>query len=406
MSKMNFLPVILGTDTNAYGMARSFHEEYGIKSKVIGSRLLCMCQDSTIVEPVIINGFLEEEIFLQEIIKCAIKFKDISDNLLLIACSDSYAELIIKNKEELSKYYKFSYTSEDMMNKLQNKASFYQICEEYGLDYPSTIIIDPDTDRNLNIDYTYPLVLKPANSIEFFNTHFEGKKKAYIIDSYDELIETINVIYSTEYQSKLIIQEFIPGDDTAMRVLNAYCNQHSKVKMMCLGHPVLEDYSPELIGNYVAIISEYNDEIYKQFQKFLEKIGHVGFANFDIKYDRRDGKFKVFEINLRQGRSSFFATASGYNLAKYLVDDLVYGNDLSTDYGNEEHLWLSVPKKVALKYIENAEIKVKIKELIKKNKFSYSLYYNKDKNLIRNLRCYRYYAKHKESYAKYFIKKK
>ena len=36
-----------------------------------------------------------------------------------------------------------------------------------------------------------------------------------------------------------------------MRVLNAYVDQNHQVRMMCLGHPLLEDPSPEAIGNWL-----------------------------------------------------------------------------------------------------------------------------------------------------------
>ena len=45
-----FLPVILGTDANAYGIAKSFHKEYGITSLSLGKAPLLETKKSNIVK--------------------------------------------------------------------------------------------------------------------------------------------------------------------------------------------------------------------------------------------------------------------------------------------------------------------------------------------------------------------
>ena len=44
-------------------------------------------------------------------------------------------------------------------------------------------------------------------------------------------------------------------------------------------------------------------------------------------------------MNLRQGRSSYFVTAAGYNLAKWLVDDVIYHKDMPCTVAKKKVLW-------------------------------------------------------------------
>ena len=49
LGKPDFIPVLLGSDVNVYGMARSFHEAYGIPSVAVGKARLNATSNSRIV---------------------------------------------------------------------------------------------------------------------------------------------------------------------------------------------------------------------------------------------------------------------------------------------------------------------------------------------------------------------
>lgn len=398
-----FLPVLLGTDSNVYGMARSFHEEYGIVSVSFGAGNLVETQNSKIVNVNTINNFLNEKVFCDTLIKFGKKNIKKYKKLLLIAGGDNYMSLIIENKEKLEKYYVIPYIDEKLKNKLENKASFYKICEKYNIDYPATYVCKLGSDK-LSKNINYPVAVKAADSVTYALCDFKNKKKSYKANDLEELKMIIKSMRDGNYKEDIIIQDFIPGDDSCMYVLNSYSNSKGKVKMMCLGNCVLEDYTPKGIGNYNAIISTYNKEIYETIEKFLNEIGYVGYSNFDFKYDYRDKKYKAFEINIRQGRSSYFTTAAGFNLAKYLVEDYVYEKDEKTVYNKNKFLWLAVPIGVLKKYTNNDSLK-KVKELLSKKSYAYTLLYKKDFSFKRYLKIKYVYLKKYKEYKKYFNKR-
>ena len=83
-------------------------------------------------------------------------------------------------------------------------------------------------------------------------------KKVYTAASPGEAEIVIRRIYASGYPEKIILQDMIPGDDSHMRVLTAYSDQNGKVRMMCLGHVLLEEHTPKGLGNHCAIITELN----------------------------------------------------------------------------------------------------------------------------------------------------
>lgn len=411
----DFTPILLGSDFNVYGMARSFYEMFHKPVKAFAQRELAPTRFTKIVDLELIDGFAEDPVWIEEMLKIKERYRDHEEPVILIGCGDGYAELIVRHKKELEDVFVCPYIDVDMLHQLNNKENFYKICEKYDLPYPKTQIITKemhDSGEKIEQPFDYPVALKPANSIAWLDVKFEGRKKAFRIQSREEFDRIVDLSYTNGYTGDFILQDFIPGDDSNMRVLNAYVDQDHKVKMMCLGHPLLEDPAPSAIGNYVAIMPEYNQEIYDTIQKFLEEIKFTGYANFDMKYDVRDGKYKLFEINLRQGRSSFFVTLNGYNLAQWVVRDYVTGElkDAKTLYCNEHNdhaaLWLGVPVKTFKKYARENEAKERALELIKENRYGTTYEYSEDMNPKRWLLIKWMNHNYVKNFARYFAENK
>lgn len=377
-----FEVVLVGTDINAYYMARNFHEEYNIKSYVIGRVPMLFTSLSNIINLTIVPSLIEEDVFVKELIKLAKKINN--KKIILVGCNDDYVSLIIKNRKELSKYYLFNYTNMDLFNLLVNKELFYQ---EYGdiLDIPKTYIYD--VNLNLNRDkvneFRYPVIIKPSNIIKYHQCEFPEQAKIYKLNNILEVENIIDTIRSSGYDDKLIIQEFIPGDDTRLFDSVFYVSSKGNVQLQSFGQIGLQEHTKTGIGNLTVLINGYNefnntDIVRDKLKEFLEKIKFNGICEFDLKYDERDKKFKVFEINARQARSSYYLTACGYNLAKYLVLDLIENKDSEFVFIDNKLALSFVPVFVIRHFINNKKYKEQFLKLKKEGLYVNPLVYKKD----------------------------
>ena len=409
-TRKDFLPIILGSDENAYGTVRLFREAYGIRPLLLCTHRLIPTMDSNLFDLMAIPRFDSDEVFVPELKRVLKDKNEQYQSLLVIACSDYYAHMMAVHYDEFDGMIANRFADASLLQRLDAKDSFYAICEQYGLDYPKTYIAEPE-DRETAPDhmgFSFPIVVKPENSnaVEYLHCRFEGKKKVYFFRDRAEYDAVIAALNQSGYRGKLILQEFIPGGDDAMRVMNTYSDNEGRVRFQCLGQPVLEEYSPATLGNYAAIISRSDMVLYQRIENFLNAIGYVGFANFDIKYDSRTGRYLLFEINGRPGRSSFFVRAAGHNMMKILADTTVAGKSFDGVIRNDTvALWTAVPKGVLMKYVSSPALKQEIAFLWKAGRMERTLFSPEEKSLKRKLRVMRYYLGYFKSYKRYYFDK-
>ena len=374
-NSLSFQPLLFGGDINVYSVARAFHEAYGIKSIAYGKYYTFPCSHSSIIEYRTCRDNDDPAMFLKNVEKVCAEFPD--KTILVMGCGDSYVQLAAHLKDQMPKNAIAPYIDGDLLDSLINKEHFYELCDKHGIDHPATFIYDKSMGHDFTLPLSAPYIAKPADSVAYWEHEFEGIKKVYICQSWEELLEALDAVYAAGYPDHMILQEFIPGDDTYMRVMTNYSDKNGKVKLMCLGHVLLEEHSPHGIGNHAVIITEHDEPLALKIKQLLEDLNYTGFSNFDIKYDSRDGKYKLFEINCRQGRSNYYVTGAGYNIAKLLVEDRLEGKELPFLITKNESLWRMVPKNVAFKFVPKSYHK-KMKQLLRAGAGTHSLEYTKD----------------------------
>ncbi|MBE6910848.1 MAG: hypothetical protein E7474_14950 [Ruminococcaceae bacterium] len=405
MAKKDFLPIILGSDENAYGTARLFCEAYDVRPLLLCTVALSPARSSKMFDVEVFHDFELDEVFPDALLgvlrRCAAEY----EKLLVIPCSDYYTALLCRYADRFEGLIANRFNPYNMLETFDTKDRFYALCAAHGLDYPKTAVCAPEERESVldRLPFDFPIVVKPENSnaTEYLRCHFEGQKKVFFFDTREQYLAMIANMNRSDYRGKLILQEFVPGGDGAMRVLNSYSDADGRVRAMCLGQPVLEYYDPKSVGNYAAILSRGDYALYEKIQTFLEEIGYVGFANIDMKFDRRTGRYLLFEINPRLGRSSYFVRSAGINMMKLLADDVVYGKRAKCVYNEAVALWSNVPRGILNRYVTDPALRKEIAGL----KMDRTLKNPADFNLKRAYRIARVDLAQYKLYRQYYFDK-
>lgn len=355
---------------------------------------------SHICEDVYREGLENKETLLKVLQEVGEQHHD--KKLIIFGCGDWYVRMIIENKELLSQYYVIPYIDEELMNQIVLKDKFYEILTELDIPHPDTFVYDCKEKTPLTYDFEYPIIAKTANSALYHYAKFPGKKKVFKFNSKDELEQMLDNLSTSSYDYKFLIQDFIPGEDSNMRVLTCYSDQNAKVRFAAFGHVLLEEHTPTALGNPCCIINEVEKVAVEQATRFLEHIGYTGFSNFDLKYDPRDNQFKFFEINIRLGRSNFYITGSGFNTVKLIVDDLIYNKEIPYTIADKENLFTFVPKSVIKKYVKDDTMRSKALNLMKEGKWCNPLFYKSDKSIKHNIYSRIAFFNQNNKFKKYF----
>ncbi|MDU0347604.1 carboxylate--amine ligase [Actinomyces sp. MRS3W] len=361
-ARPDLLPVVIGGDIGAYALARQLHDATGQRVKLLSA---------SPIEAIVLSAYIdvvprsaEDEDALVATLRELVHGRN-ERSAIVMANRDSVARTLATRRDELEPEYVVPFPSVEAMDHLSNKVAFAEACAALGLRTPRQMVIS-GADLAAGdpvVDIPFPLVGKAAIGSDWDSLSFPGKRKIYFLDTPQQLSALWEDLRRAGFDSTFLIQERIPGDDDAMRSVTAYVASTGEITVIGSARVLLEDHTPTLIGNPVAMITEPYPELWAAAERLLASVGYRGFANFDVKIDPRDGQAVFFEVNPRIGRNSFYMSAAGVNPLVPMISDLVDGRPGPRREARREVLYSLLPRHLVLHQLDDPQLRRRVLRL-------------------------------------------
>jgi predicted ATP-grasp superfamily ATP-dependent carboligase len=304
-------PIVLDLCITGLGVIRNFGER-GIRSIGIDSDIrqvgrfsrYCDFYKSPVLEE-------SDEEFLSFLLSIG---KGLESPGILFPVSDKHVEFVAKHQEALKESFLFKVAPIELINKILNKQEMYRMAEDCGMIFPRTYFPKNEEDvRNIAQNIGFPCAIKPIYS------HLLANKincKLIPVANKAELISEYQKILSID--SKVMIQEIIPGADNQIFVYSAYCSDKGIPQGIFTGRKLRQ--FPTHYGTACLAESLWVPEVAELSTHFLHAIAYQGIGGIEFKKDPRDGKFKLMEINARLVQWHGITKVAGTDLcfAQYL----------------------------------------------------------------------------------------
>src|SRR6202521_2391548 len=254
------------------------------------------------------------------------------DGWVLIAAGDQDMCMIAQNHALLSQHFRVATPDWNTIQWAYDKRLTYQRAAELGIDFPASFQpASLEEVRNLNC--RFPVILKPAyrKSADEFT-----QAKAWKADDRDALLALYKRAAALVGSDAVIIQEWIPGTGEA---------QFSYAALMERGEPIVSMVArrtrqhPIDFGRSSTFVESIeNAEVEKLACQLLKSLNYTGVVEVEFKYDRRDGLYKLLDVNPRIWTWSSLCCRAGVDFP-YLLWRMMVGEAVAECKGRAGVRW-------------------------------------------------------------------
>lgn len=304
--------VIANMSYSGLALARSLARR-GIKVYGVAPSMEVVGMTSRYITPVVIPNIIRSD---QDTVEALLKLgDDIGQPAILFPTGDALVLPLSKHRERLKEAYRFLVPSVELAESLVSKEGLAEIVER--LNYPgpkSWVINDPSQLNEVAASLEYPVILKPVYSASWYldeMTALIGHRKVIEIDSESDLRHWYELV--AQVDGRVILQEFIPGDDNTLYYTCGYFNSEGELEAIFAGQKLR--ITPVHYGSASFVRSVYDKKLVQATVDLLKPLGYKGLFGVEFKKDDRDGQYKIIEVNVRWGLWDGLAARCGIDIA-------------------------------------------------------------------------------------------
>ena len=236
----------------------------------------------------------------------------------LLPTTDPMVRFVSQHVDELGDQYVTPVLDWCKMNSVVDKSRLYEVAAEVGVPVPQVLRLPQFGDAAAwSREVGFPVIIKPTETPKFFSSF---GVKAFEANSESELLHYLDRVLKRNLD--VVISDVIPGDPQDLKSYRSYVNRAGTIiaelcseKVRC--HP--PDYGVGIVQRTIPMVPR----VARYGRRLLRGLEFTGLATIEFKRDRRDGDFKLMEINPRPPMINRMLRAAGLNFAYICYLDAV-----------------------------------------------------------------------------------
>lgn len=260
--------------------------------------------------------------------------KRIGGRPVLLAGDEPAQAFVDENADVLHESFAFPWQPPGLTRQLYSKRGLHELCLEHDVPVPhASFPQSRDQAREAIEGAVFPLVLKPID-----NMRFEDRNgiRMFIARDAPEALEAYDRFEEPEAPN-IMLQQFIPGPSASVWVFTGYFDGNSELLFGAGGTKLRQ--SPIYTGStcFGDVLS--NPEMEAATARFVKALGYRGVIDCGYRYDARDGRYKLLDVNPRVGANFRQCVGrDGLDVVRAMYLDLT-GQEVPRDVPAEGRVW-------------------------------------------------------------------